>query len=55
MSLADWMSDADFEWRQRLKPVNLVIETNFSEDEVREAQRKARMPVDSVWSFQLKA
>ena len=35
MSLADWMSDADFEWRQRLKPVNLVIETNFSEDEVR--------------------
>lgn len=39
MSLADWMSDADYEWRQRLQPVNLVIETDFTADEVREAQR----------------
>ena len=36
MSLSDWMSDADFAWRQRLQPVNLVIETDFSADEVRE-------------------
>ena len=40
MSLSDWMSDADFAWRQRLQPVNLVIETDFSADEVREAQSK---------------
>jgi hypothetical protein len=40
MSLADWMTDTDFEWRNRLKPVNLVIETDFSADEVRVAQSK---------------
>jgi hypothetical protein len=40
MSLADWMSDTDFDWRERLKPVNLVIETDFSADEVRTAQSK---------------
>ena len=34
MSLSDWMSDADYRWRQRLEPVNLVIETDFSADEV---------------------
>ncbi len=28
-SLSDWMSDADFNWRQRLAPVRLAIETNF--------------------------
>jgi hypothetical protein len=40
MSLADWMSDKDFDWRNRLQPVNLVIETDFSADEIREAQSK---------------
>ena len=40
MSLLDWMSDVDYEWRQRLQPVNLVIETDFSADEVRAAQHK---------------
>ena len=40
MSIAEWMSDKDFEWHQRLKPVNLVVETNFAADEVREAQSK---------------
>lgn len=40
MSLADWMSDKDFDWRARLAPVNLVIETDFSADEVRTAQSK---------------
>ncbi len=39
-SLSDWMSDADYEWRQRLQPVNLVIEADFSAEEVREAQAK---------------
>ncbi|MFW3123671.1 hypothetical protein MMAG44476_38438 [Mycolicibacterium mageritense DSM 44476 = CIP 104973] len=34
------MSDSDYGWRTRLEPVNLVIETDFSTDEVREAQRK---------------
>ena len=37
--LVDWMSDAERHWRERLAPVNLVIESDFSEDEVREAQR----------------
>ena len=40
MSLADWMTDTDFEWRNRLKPVNLVMETDFSADEVKIAQSK---------------
>lgn len=40
MSLADWMTDTDFEWRTRLKPVNLVIEADLSADEVRNAQSK---------------
>lgn len=40
MSLADWMSDNDYEWRQRLQLVNLVVETDFSADGVREAQSK---------------
>lgn len=38
-SLSDWVFDADYGWRQRLKSVNLVIETDFSEEEIREAQR----------------
>lgn len=40
MSLADWMSDKDFEWRTRLKPVNLVIEADISADDVRNAQSR---------------
>lgn len=40
MSLSDWMSDADYAWRQRLQPVSLVIGTDFSAEEVRDAQRK---------------
>lgn len=40
MSLADWMSDADFDWRTRLKQVNLVVETDFSMEEIQEAQAK---------------
>ena len=39
MSLSDWMSDADYEWRGRLQPINLVIEADFTADEVCEAQR----------------
>ncbi|CAJ1501171.1 hypothetical protein [[Mycobacterium] burgundiense] len=34
------MSDADYEWRTRLQSYNLVIEANFTVDEVREAQSK---------------
>ena len=34
------MTDTDFEWRTRLQPVNLVIETDFSADEVRNAQSR---------------
>jgi hypothetical protein len=34
------MSDTDYAWRTRLKPVNLVIETDFSADEVRAAQSR---------------
>ncbi|BBZ20876.1 hypothetical protein MGAD_52110 [Mycolicibacterium gadium] len=30
ISLKDWLSDAEYEWRQKLKPVNLVIETDFT-------------------------
>jgi hypothetical protein len=31
ISLKDWLSDAEYEWKQKLKPVNLVIETDFTE------------------------
>ncbi|WP_231991905.1 hypothetical protein [Mycobacterium sp. ACS4331] len=34
------MSDADYEWRGRLQPINLVIEADFTADEVRDAQSK---------------
>lgn len=37
-SLRDWMSDAEAEWRTKLKPVNLVIETDFTAEEIRTAQ-----------------
>lgn len=39
-TLSDWMSDSEYEWRTRLQPAKLVIETDFSAEEVREAQRK---------------
>ena len=29
-SLNEWMSDAEYEWRMKLKAVNLVIETDFT-------------------------
>jgi hypothetical protein len=52
--LSDWMSDADYHWRQRLGPVNLVIETDFSAEEVREAQRNvgraAQHLLNAGWS-----
>lgn len=40
MSLSDWMADKDFEWRGRLRPVKLVIETDFSAEDVRTARSK---------------
>lgn len=40
VSLSDWMADKDFEWRGRLRPVKLVIETDFAAEEVRIAQSK---------------
>lgn len=52
-SLSEWMSDTDYEWRQRLEPVRLVIETDFSADGVREAQSKygvaARLLLNKGW------
>lgn len=55
-AVADWLSDADFEWRRRLKPVRLVIESDFSADEVRETQRNAgrhaRELLNQGWSHQ---
>ncbi|WP_243707141.1 hypothetical protein [Mycobacterium marinum] len=54
MSLADWMTDKDLEWQTRLKPANLVVETNFFADEVRDAQSKyglfARQLLDRGWT-----
>ncbi|WP_233209466.1 hypothetical protein [Mycobacterium sp. ENV421] len=50
------MSDADFAWRQRLAPVRLVIETDFSADEVREIQRNlgraAQQLINRGWSHE---
>lgn len=40
MSLSAWMSDKEVEWRERLGPVKLVVETNFSAHEVRETQKR---------------
>ncbi|MDV3125282.1 hypothetical protein M1247_10200 [Mycobacterium sp. 21AC1] len=34
------MSDTDHEWRTRLRPVSLVVEADFSAEEVRVAQRQ---------------
>jgi hypothetical protein len=40
LSLKDWMSDAEYEWRMKLKPVNLVIETDFSPEQIHEVQAR---------------
>ncbi|MCV7176153.1 hypothetical protein H7H98_10395 [Mycolicibacterium sphagni] len=34
MLLKDWLSDAEYEWRQKLKPANLVIETDFTAKQI---------------------
>ncbi len=39
-ALVDWMSDAEYEWRKRLQPVNLVIESDFVARDVRELQSR---------------
>ena len=39
-TLSEWISDEEHRWRALLQPVSLVIETDFSEHDVREAQRK---------------
>lgn len=38
VSLREWLSDAEFEWRQKLKPASLVIETDFTPSQVRTAK-----------------
>lgn len=56
MSLSAWMGDREFEWRQRLAPVSLVIETDFTEHEIREAQKRygatARQLAIRGWTYQ---
>lgn len=47
-SLTDWMSDAEYEWRARLQPVNLVIETDYSAGEIRTAQSKLGATVQAL-------
>lgn len=37
-SLSEWMSDEEHRLRQALKPVSLVVETNFATDEIRRIQ-----------------
>lgn len=39
ISLKDWLSDAEYEWRQKLKPVNLVIETDFTPKDTAEIKK----------------
>lgn len=39
-SLSEWMSDEEHRLRQSLEQVSLVVETNFSAEEIREAQRR---------------
>lgn len=39
-ALVDWMSDAEHEWRTRLQPVNLVIETDFLAHDIRDLQSR---------------
>ena len=40
MSLSAWVSDNEHEWRECLKPVRLVVETEFTADEVRAARKR---------------
>jgi hypothetical protein len=39
-ALVDWMSDAEYEWRKRLQPVNLVIESDFVALDIRQLQSR---------------
>ncbi|QFS89927.1 hypothetical protein FIV07_04160 [Mycobacterium sp. THAF192] len=41
MSLSAWVSDNEHEWRECLKPVRLVVETEFTADEVRAAHKRS--------------
>ena len=41
MSLSAWMSDNEHEGRERLKPVRLVVETDFTADEGRTAHKRS--------------
>ena len=47
ISLKDWLSDAEYEWRQKLKPVNLVIETDFT--------AKNTMQIKKYWGAAVRA
>ena len=40
MKLGDWLSDEEFKWRQKLKPARLVIETDFTADQIDTAKNR---------------
>jgi len=40
MKLGDWLSDEEFQWRQKLKPARLVIETDFTADQIDTAKNR---------------
>ena len=40
MSLSAWMSDNEHKWRERFTPVRLVVETDFTAEEVRDAHKR---------------
>ena len=39
ISLKDWLSDAEYDWRQKLKPANLVIETDFTTKQIAQIKK----------------
>ncbi|MCV7016275.1 hypothetical protein H7I96_00820 [Mycolicibacterium aichiense] len=39
MSLKDWLSDAEYGWRQKLRPANLVIETDFTSKQIAQIKK----------------
>jgi hypothetical protein len=40
LKLGDWLSDAEFSWRQKLKPASLVVEADFTADEIDTARTR---------------
>lgn len=48
MKLQDWLSDAEFSWRKKLEPARLVVETDFTADQIDTAKARWGMAANAL-------